>query len=402
MAYKILHTSQYYCKIYEFIGDQIGAFNLIGTIIDAKTNTKKEILSDTWVFKYPSVPSKLNSLYTNDSYNIVIFTEINLSDKSEELDIFIAKLDKIVETIGIPISYCISLSSSSKYIKPFIGLYSIIIDQNMLDGLDLSDLSFYCGNNTGRPVNWKYKRIGSEHIHINKLCDKSKTDLYFAFNCRIQFMIPEVLFCNLDINSINRNLFELIQRPYLNFDESINTIHGMEYIAKSINTYIETVKSPIMILFIGLPASGKTTLTNYILNNTIISSESWLSKDKISNKRLYNLKLETLLEKGNHIIVDNTNIKYDDRLFHISDARKYGYKIIGITIDTHADLINHLNMFRVSTGEKSLIPKVVYNTMLKHLKTNGINSTEFDLLLNYINQINPICDNYKEIYDLYI
>ena len=93
MAFKIIHTQQYYYKLYEFINNHIAGFNLAGTIIDAKTNTKKEILSDAWVFKYPSIPAKLASLA--DSYNIVIFTEISLSN-SDELNLLIAKLDKDV------------------------------------------------------------------------------------------------------------------------------------------------------------------------------------------------------------------------------------------------------------------------------------------------------------------
>ena len=51
MAFKIIHTQQYYCKLYESTNNHIAGFNLAGTIIDAKTNTKKEILSDAWVFK---------------------------------------------------------------------------------------------------------------------------------------------------------------------------------------------------------------------------------------------------------------------------------------------------------------------------------------------------------------
>jgi DNA 3'-phosphatase len=404
MSCKIIHTDYYYCKLQEFIGTKIGGFNLAGTIIDAKTNTKKEMLSDAWVFKYPSVPIKLKSLHTNNMYNIVIFTEINLSKSADELDLFIAKMDKIVKSIGIPISYCISLSSSSKWSKPLPGLYSIVNEHMGPIILEASAIekSFYCGNNIGRPKMWKYKQIGSEHIYINKLPDKSKIDLYFAHNCKLSFMIPETLFCNLDIKSCQNNgssIFQIPIRSYLIMDADLNESYGLESMATKINQYIQICGNPVMVILIGLPASGKTTLTNYLLEHTDIKSE--ISKDKISGKRLYNLKLDTLLDKNQHIIIDNTNTKQSDRLFHINLARKCGYKIIGITIDTNPELIDHLNMYRVSIGEKSLIPKVVYNIMMKHLKTEGINSTEFDLVLNYINQISQDCENFDKIYDLY-
>ena len=382
MSYKIHKTSDYYCKIYSVKNDKIAGFNLMGTIIDAKTHTKKELLSDGWTFKYPSVPAKLVELHTD--YNIVIFVDKSGLKTQEELDLLITKLDKIIKTIGIPISYYIY--------TPYTP--SIIFTTS--DKLK----SFYCGNNAGRPESWKYKQIGSEHIYINKLADKSKKDLYFAFNSKVRFILPEAIFCKLDINSINKDIFETITRSYLSFDESIDKVRGMDAIVKSINT-INT--SPLMIMLIGLPASGKTELTNYIISrysetrdDTVIKS---ISKDKISNKRLYNLKLESLLNKNNHIIVDNTNVKRSDRLFHINAAKQHGYKIIGITIDTHPDLINHLNVFRAYTGKKSLIPKVVYYTMMIHLKTDGIDSTDFDLILSYVNQINP--DKCSEIYDLY-
>ena len=382
MSYKIHKTSDYYCKIYSVKNDKIAGFNLMGTIIDAKTHTKKELLSDGWTFKYPSVPAKLVELHTD--YNIVIFVDKSGLKTQEELDLLITKLDKIIKTIGIPISYYIYTP------------YTPSIIFTVADKLK----SFYCGNNAGRPESWKYKQIGSEHIYINKLADKSKKDLYFAFNSKVRFILPEAIFCKLDINSINKDIFETITRSYLSFDESIDKVRGMDAIVKSINT-INT--SPLMIMMIGLPASGKTELTNYIISrysetrdDTVIKS---ISKDKISNKRLYNLKLESLLNKNNHIIVDNTNVKRSDRLFHINAAKQHGYKIIGITIDTHPDLINHLNVFRAYTGKKSLIPKVVYYTMMIHLKTDGIDSTDFDLILSYVNQINP--DKCSEIYDLY-
>lgn len=382
MSYKIHKTSDYYCKIYSVKNDQIAGFNLMGTIIDAKTHTKKELLSDGWTFKYPSVPAKLVELHID--YNIVIFVDKSGLKTQEELNLLIIKLDKIIKTIGIPISYYIYTP------------YTPSIIFTVADKLK----SFYCGNNAGRPESWKYKQIGSEHIHINKLADKSKKDLYFAFNSKVRFILPEAIFCKLDINSINKDIFETITRSYLSFDESIDKVRGMDAIVKSINT-INT--SPLMIMMIGLPASGKTELTNYIISryyetrdDTVIKS---ISKDKISNKRLYNLKLESLLNKNNHIIVDNTNVKRSDRLFHINAAKQHGYKIIGITIDTHPDLINHLNVFRAYTGKKSLIPKVVYYTMMIHLKTDGIDSTDFDIILSYVNQINP--DKCSEIYDLY-
>ena len=382
MSYKIHKTSDYYCKIYSVKNDKIAGFNLMGTIIDAKTHTKKELLSDGWTFKYPSVPAKLVELHTD--YNIVIFVDKSGLKTQEELDLLITKLDKIIKTIGIPISYYIYTP------------YTPSIIFTVADKLK----SFYCGNNAGRPESWKYKQIGSEHIYINKLADKSKKDLYFAFNSKVRFILPEAIFCKLDINSINKDIFETITRSYLSFDESVDKVRGMDAIVKSINT-INT--SPLMIMMIGLPASGKTELTNYIISrysetrdDTVIKS---ISKDKISNKRLYNLKLESLLNKNNHIIVDNTNVKRSDRLFHINAAKQHGYKIIGITIDTHPDLINHLNVFRAYTGKKSLIPKVVYYTMMIHLKTDGIDSTDFDIILSYVNQINP--DKCSEIYDLY-
>ena len=374
MSYKIHKTSDYYCKI--------AGFNLMGTIIDAKTHTKKELLSDGWTFKYPSVPAKLVELHTD--YNIVIFVDKSGLKTQEELDLLIIKLDKIIKTIGIPISYYI---------------YTPYTQSTIFTVAD-KEKSFYCGNNAGRPESWKYKQIGSEHIYINKLADKSKNDLYFAFNSKVRFILPEAIFCKLDIDSINKDIFETITRPYLGFDESIDKKHGIEAIIKSINTI---TTSPLMILMIGLPASGKTELTNYIISrysetrdDTVIKS---ISKDEISNKRLYNLKLEALINKGKHIIVDNTNVKRSDRLFHINAATQHGYKIIGITIDTPPDLINHLNVFRAYTGKKSLIPKVVYYTMMKHLKTDRIDSTEFDILLSYVNQINPA--KCSQIYDLY-
>ncbi len=349
MSYKIQKTANCYCKLYNpqtDVNNQIAGFSLMGTIIDAKTHTKKELLSDGWTYKYPSVPTKLVELYSE--YNIIIFVNKSGLKTQEELNILINKVDKIVEIIGIPISYCLY----TPYTPDHIGIWSNTSE------------SFYCGNNAGRPAGWKYKQIGSEHIHINKLADKSKNDLFFAFNSKVRFILPEAIFCKLNVDSINKDPFEIIPRPCLNFDESIDKLYGMHTIATKIDEYMKTITVPIMILMIGLPASGKTKLTDYIKESG--DKFESISKDEISNKRLYDIKLESMINKGKNIIVDNTNVKRVDRLFHSTIARKHGYKIIGITIDTLSDLINHLNIYRSYIGIKALIPKVVYNTMMKH------------------------------------
>jgi len=384
MSYKIHKTANCYCKLYNpqtDVNNQIAGFSLMGTIIDAKTHTKKELLSDSWTYKYPSVPAKLAELYSE--YNIIIFVNKSGLKTQEELNILINKVDKIIGIIGIPISYCLY----NPYTPDHIGIWSNTSE------------SFYCGNNAGRPAGWKYKQIGSEHIHINKLADKSKNDLFFAFNSKVRFILPEAIFCKLNVDSINKDPFEIIPRPCLDFDESIDKSHGMHAIATKIDEYMKTITVPIMILMIGLPASGKTKLTDYIKESG--DKFESISKDEISNKRLYDIKLESMINKGKNIIVDNTNVKRVDRLFHSTIARKHGYKIIGITIDTLSDLINHLNIYRSYIGIKALIPKVVYNTMMKHLKTDGIDSTDFDIIISYINQINPDCKNFEEIHSLY-
>ena len=81
-----------------------------------------------------------------------------------------------------------------------------------------------------------------------------------------------------------------------------------------------------MIILIGIAASGKTTWSKKCLPHHVR-----ISLDDIkSNKTLEDKMIISELEKGNNIVIDDTNLTADIRQRHIKIAKKYGAVINAI------------------------------------------------------------------------
>jgi predicted kinase len=79
-----------------------------------------------------------------------------------------------------------------------------------------------------------------------------------------------------------------------------------------------------MIIFVGLPASGKS----YYYHAQFASTHVHVSKDLLRNAKDKNKRQESIIEealkKGQSVVVDNTNPRRQDRAPLIELARKYG------------------------------------------------------------------------------
>ena len=79
-----------------------------------------------------------------------------------------------------------------------------------------------------------------------------------------------------------------------------------------------------MIILVGIAGSGKTTwCTKYLPQHVRIS----LDDIKNHNRKLEDKMIIEQLEKGNNIILDDTNLTLDIRKRHILTARRYCAKV---------------------------------------------------------------------------
>ena len=98
----------------------------------------------------------------------------------------------------------------------------------------------------------------------------------------------------------------------------------------------------IVIIMIGFPASGKSHLSQELLALLSDDDSEILNLDTIKNKNKLRKKYKSLIEQNYNIIVDNTNVKKEDRQFYIDNSSD-NHVVIGINFVASEELLKHLN-----------------------------------------------------------
>jgi bifunctional polynucleotide phosphatase/kinase len=151
---------------------KVSAFDLDNTIIVTKSNAKFPKDKDDWKFIDSNIISKFNTNLID--YNVVIFTNQQSLDKKLGFEKFKEKIMNIIKSFNINISVFISYQNNFCR-KPLIGLWELLSEY--IKDINLND-SFYVGDAAGRKN------------------DFSNSDLNFAHNLGIKFLIPEEFYEN--------------------------------------------------------------------------------------------------------------------------------------------------------------------------------------------------------------
>lgn len=85
------------------------------------------------------------------------------------------------------------------------------------------------------------------------------------------------------------------------------------------------IKKPQMIIFIGIPASGKTSFYNHYYKNDY----KHINLDTLKTRYQENLALKEVLKNNYNAVIDNTNITKEERQKYITAGKENNYKIIG-------------------------------------------------------------------------
>jgi bifunctional polynucleotide phosphatase/kinase len=381
----ITANKSYYACVNENSCTKVAAFDLDGTIIDTKSGCKFPRNGQDWKFKYPTVVKNLIEYHKHDFAIVFITNQKPLGKSNDKLMEFVDKINDIIKLIGVPVSYFISIGSD-RFRKPMTGLFELMKDKlfthDQKSFLKL-EYSFYCGDAAGRPKMWAYKKIGNTKTQYKISKDFSDSDEAFASNCGLPFIYPEQIFNGLE--KVLTNTYPL-PKNHLKFfeDYKMNEMFGTIKTIKHFANYCSD--SPVIIILIGLPASGKTYLVKNILKEKIRDFRV-LSKDKINSLKKYNAVLRECINKKEDIIIDNTNTKREDRKLLTSMAG-LEYISIGVEIVAHQALIHHLNIYRANYGNRKPIPQIVYNIMKKQLKETPVSPAEFTYCFKIVNQIN--------------
>lgn len=90
---------------------------------------------------------------------------------------------------------------------------------------------------------------------------------------------------------------------------------------------IEAETAPLLFLFIGIPASGKSTFYHRVLEDQNLA---YISLDVLKTRVREKAEFDRGLVAQRSVVVDNTNVTKEFRTRFINPAKAAGYRIIGL------------------------------------------------------------------------
>ena len=258
--------------------DKFAIFDLDGTLIVNRSGKKFFVSIDDWKLR-DNVKHTLKK-YNSAGYSIIIISnQTGLASNEKRREMFIKRLDNIITRLHIPICF-LAATSTNILKKPSPALYN-----KVLCHIKNPSNVFYCGDAAGRKS------------------DFSDSDLKFAMSAMIKFYLPEYIF-GWDKSATYQNI------PFTPLKFESREFHYKKMYDKE------------LILMIGFPASGKSTISNILCKYNSFKN---VSNDIHKNE--FNKFLDVCMKNNHDIVIDNTNLSIDSRKKIIGPARKNGYKI---------------------------------------------------------------------------
>lgn len=115
------------------------------------------------------------------------------------------------------------------------------------------------------------------------------------------------------------------------------------------------------IIFVGLQASGKSTF----YKENFFATHIRINLDMLRTRHRENLLIQACLHAKQSFVVDNTNVRIEERKVYIQAAKAAGFKVIGYYFDTDVQTCIRRNRLR---GEVERISDVGLFSTVKRLQ----------------------------------
>eukprot|EP00026_Physarum_polycephalum_P005964 Phypoly_transcript_06003.p1 GENE.Phypoly_transcript_06003~~Phypoly_transcript_06003.p1 ORF type:complete len:564 (+),score=114.23 Phypoly_transcript_06003:157-1848(+) len=309
---------------------KIASFDMDDTLV--KTSTGKVFAKgqDDWQWKFPVVPKKLMAAH-KDGYRLVIFTnQAGIGTGKTKADDIKGKIIDLSKALGIPIVAVVA-TDKDKYRKPSPALWDFFV-KHVNGGVHPSD-AIFVGDAAGR---------SSGDGRPKK--DHSASDRAFAVNVGIEFQTPEEYFLDEDPAPFRYDMFD----P--------NTLVSAK--VKSYN--FEPADEQELIVFVGFPASGKSTFAKRKL---VPKGYVHVNQDTMGTKEKCIKAAKAALSNGQSVVVDNTNPTAEVRAEYLAFAKLKKIPARCFHFETNMELAGHLNKFRAlqTDGATKAVPGIAYN-----------------------------------------
>ena len=298
--------------------NKVAGFDIDGTIITTKSGRKFPVDINDWKVQFSVIPGRLQKLVRED-YKIVFFTnQLGIKKNKPPASEFQSKIESLVEILNIPVIIMVACESDINR-KPCIGMWSHFCQYHN-GGVVVHKIdSFYVGDAAGRVENWAPK--------MKK--DFSCSDRKFAANISISFYTPEEFFLSSRKARFSWGDFQPMEIDPHNLLEPENA---------SITT-----SSQEIIIFMGPPASGKTT---YYKKHLQPHGYAHVNRDTLGSWQKCVTECEKAIELGKSIVIDNTNPDIDSRKRYLTVAEKYKIPARCFLFSTSIAHCKHNNRFR--------------------------------------------------------
>ncbi|XP_071505438.1 bifunctional polynucleotide phosphatase/kinase-like [Diadema antillarum] len=303
-------------------GSKIVGFDMDGTLITTASGKVFPQNADDWRIIYPEVPGRLKKLHS-EGYKIVIFTnQLGISRGKMTVKEFKRKLGNVQRKMGVPLQ-AFAATSGGMYRKPAMGMWNYLKSKGN-DGITIDmKASMYVGDAAGRPADWAPK----------KKKDFSCSDRLFALNIGLPFKTPEEFFMGQKPAKFNMPAFD----P--------RTVSTSTPLLSPPNTVLPAAVQEV-ILLVGFPASGKST---FVKNHLLKHKYFHVNRDTMGTWQKCVSACTSALNKGQSVVVDNTNADPESRKRYVECAQKAKVQCRCFTFSTSFDQARHNEKFRQLT-----------------------------------------------------
>jgi bifunctional polynucleotide phosphatase/kinase len=195
--------------------------------------------------------------------------------------------------------------------------------------------SFFIGDAAGRPAGWKQGRRS----------DHASTDRKFALNIGLKFLTPEEFFLEEPSFAYAPEGFDPKKSVYLTEALSVHDILA----------HFGTTQEAI--LFVGSPASGKTT---FYQRHLAPLEYVHINQDTLKTRAKCIAAMVEAIEAGQSVVIDNTHPSIEARDVFLRILSKKNVPTKCFWFQTDPDLALHLNVYRSLTKKTQRLPKLAF------------------------------------------